>query len=231
MECIIGRDGATSKLCVNISGKSLLIGASGSVPQTVSRQHCRLTIDDDSGKITIKNLKPQNITYVDGIAAESKAISESDQVDLGVDRYKLPLAEVLAEMRKAMPKVADIRPLKKVWDDYEAETNRLAVAERRFNAMRGVTGLVTMVAIVCAMTLGHNPLYYILYGVAIVLTVAFTVKSYIDATKIPEKRKKLNEDLRHKYVCPNCGKYFSGMTYDDLAYYDECPWCKAKFKK
>lgn len=231
MECIIGRDGATSKLSVTFNDQTLQIGAPGSVPQTVSRQHCQLTIDDDSGKMTIKNLKPQNITYVDGIAAESKAITESDVVALGVDRYKLPLAEVLAEVKKAMPKVADIRPLKKVWDDYEAETNRLAVAERRFNAMRGVTGLVTMVAIVCAMTLGHNPLYYILYGVAIVLTVAFTVKAYIDATKIPEKRKKLADELRHKYVCPVCGKYFHSMTYDDLSYYDACPWCKAKFKK
>ena len=229
MEYILGRDANTTQLDIISEKQTFRLGLPGSVPMTVSRRHCLLTIDD-SGRMSIKNLKPQNVTYVNDHAVESKSISPSDTITLGASKYRLNLSEVLATIKKVEPKVVDIRPLRQVWNDYKAESMEMTVAERRFNALRGVTGLVTMIAIVCAMTLGHNPIYFLLYGTAIVLTLAFTIKAYVNSSKVPEQREELTHKLHRNYVCPNCGRYFN-MDYDTLTQYNACPYCKAKFRK
>ena len=46
MQIIIGRDAKTSQLNVIIGQQTLRLGAPGSVPQTVSRQHCRITVTE-----------------------------------------------------------------------------------------------------------------------------------------------------------------------------------------
>ena len=131
---------------------------------------------------------------------------------------------------RIIPKTADIRPLKKVWENYEEESLKQVIAERRFNALRGATGIVTMIAIVLAMFLGHNIYYLAAYSFAIFLVLAFTIKAYRDSTRNPLQKKKMASDFRKQYVCPNCGHHFT-MNYDELSVYDSCPWCKAKFIK
>lgn len=229
MEYIIGRDQATSQLKISAGQQSARLGAPGSVPMTVSRQHCAITTDGH-GHYAIRNLKPQNVTYVNGLAVESKHVGKSDSVALGPERYLVDMKSVFAFIDKVEPKYVDIRHLRQVWDDYKKQGLEMTVAERRFNALRSATGLVTMVAIVLALTVGHSPLYFALYGLAIVLTAGFAIKAYINSTKIPQQREELNDWFRHEYVCPNCGRHFN-MNYEDLAQYDACPWCKAKFKK
>lgn len=71
MEFIIGRDPQTSQLKVACGQQSIRLGNPGDVPMTVSRQHCLLTVDNDH--YTIKNLKPQNVTFVNGMAIAQKA--------------------------------------------------------------------------------------------------------------------------------------------------------------
>lgn len=72
-ELILGRESGASRLHIVMNGKDCVYGAAGSVPRTVSRQHCKLTVEDD-GSYTLVNLKPENKTYVNGLAIASKRI-------------------------------------------------------------------------------------------------------------------------------------------------------------
>lgn len=227
MEIIIGRDEETSRLSVVIEQKKQLVGTAGSVPKSVSRQHCRIAINAD-GTYEIKNLKAQNVTYVNDVAIETKRTTEKDVVELGADRYLLDWALV----RQFKPIVADIRPLKKVWDDYNKETLSLTVKQNKFNSLRTGTGIITMVAIASGFIIGREEsgmLYTILYSVAILLSLTFFVKSYIDASKLPKERQELTRRFQKDYTCPHCKRYLS-QPYDQLALFDKCPYCRAAFR-
>ena len=79
MEIILGRDPATKRLKAVIGQQPFLGGDPGSVPQSVSRQHCSLTRQGD-GKYLLKNLKVENTTYVNGAPYEKKVVTENDRI-------------------------------------------------------------------------------------------------------------------------------------------------------
>lgn len=81
MELIIGRDASTSQLRITMGQQSKTFGVAGSVPMTVSRQHCSLTINPD-GSYRITNLKPQNVTFVNEVEIMAKTIMEKDKMEL-----------------------------------------------------------------------------------------------------------------------------------------------------
>lgn len=225
----IGRDAKTSQLSITAGQQLARIGQAGSVPQTVSRQHCSLTVDAD-GTMKLRNLKPENTTYVNGVAVEQKTIKPSDTVQLGPDRYQVDMKTLVALLDKLTPKTADIRPLKQLYSQYEHDVMQLEIAERKFNSLRGATGLITMAAILLSFTLGHGPVYMILYITAILVSAAFTVKAYRNSSNMPKRKKELQDRFKDKYRCPNCGHHYS-MNYNELVMYDACPFCKAKLIK
>ena len=228
MEYIIGRDPQTSQLKVVCGQQSIRLGNPGDVPMTVSRQHCLLTVDN--GHYTIKNLKPQNFTFVNSVPIAQKSVKKSDSVTLGSEKYHIDLAAILKAIKQVAPKTGDIRPLQALWEEHEQHSLDQVIAERRFNALRSATGLITMTAIILALTVGRNVWYILLYCVAVFASLFFTIKAYRDSTNVPTKRKEQEKEFRSKYVCPNCGHHFS-MPYDELSQYDACPYCMAKFIK
>ena len=88
MEIIIGRDEETSKLSVAIGQQRGVVGKQSSVPKSVSRQHCSITINANN-TFELKNLKAQNVTYVNGIPIERKRVTENDVIELGEDHFLL----------------------------------------------------------------------------------------------------------------------------------------------
>lgn len=226
MEIIIGRDQQTRQLCIVKDGNSKLYGQPGSVPMDVSRHHISLQPAGD-GKWKIKNLNEKNVTFVNGIAVESKTISESDKVELGNSHYLFQWS-ALSE-----PKVEtiDIRPLKAIWKEYDEQKFDSQIAERKFNAARSATGIITMLAIACSIILGHGPIYILLYAVAIGISVAFTYQAYKKSTEIPQHQRELTKQFQQRYVCPKCGHFMGFQDYDILAQNDACPYCKTKYKK
>lgn len=229
MQYIIGRDANTSQLNI-ISGQQILkLGLPGSVPMSVSRHHCMLDIDEN-GQMSIKNLKAQNATYVNGHPVESKNIKVSDVITLGTGKYPLNLSEVLASVKKTIPKIVDIRPLKKVWNEYYNVQLHTKIKQGKFVALSSGTGLITMAAVVLSFMgvgLGVRIACYLMAAFLVLLTI---VVKWRNATKLPLEQEKLKQWLRENYVCPNCGHSFN-MDYDSLSQYDACPYCKAKFKK
>lgn len=222
MEIIIGRDANEGKLLLTADGKDGLYGQTGSVPQSVGSKHCLLSITND--KIRIKNLDVNNYTYVNDQSIESKAIAKGDCIELGADKYLLDWKAVLS----LMP--ADIRTLKDVWDSYENQNINLQIKERRFNTLRSATGLITMIAIALGVIMGgKNNWYLAIYALAIITSIVFFIKAYLDSARMPKIRQELSRKFQQEYVCPHCGHFLGNQSYDILAQNDYCPYCKTKF--
>lgn len=226
MEIIIGRDQQTRQLSIVKDGVTKHYGQPGSVPMDVSRHHLSLQPIGE-GKWKIKNLNEQNVTFVNGIAIESKNISENDKVELGNSHYLLNW-EALSESKE---ETVDIRPLKIIWKEYDEKKFDSQIAERKFNAARSATGIITMLAIACSIILGHGPIYIILYALAIGISLAFTYLAYKKSTEVPKQQRELTKRFQQTYVCPKCGHFMGFQDYDILIQSDACPYCKTKYKK
>jgi len=226
MEIIIGRDQQTRQLSIVKDGVTKHYGQPGSVPMDVSRHHLSLQPIDE-GKWKIKNLNEQNVTFVNGIAIESKSISEKDKVELGNSHYLLNW-EALSEPKE---ETVDIRPLKIIWKEYDEKKFDSQIAERKFNAARSATGIITMLAIACSIILGHGPIYIILYALAIGISLAFTYLAYKKSTEVPKQQRELTKRFQQTYICPKCGHFMGFKDYDILVQSDACPYCKTKYKK
>ena len=226
MEIIIGRDQQTRQLCIIKEGNPKLFGQSGSVPMDVSRHHISLQ-PVGAGKWHITNLNERNVTFVNGIAVENMTISESDKVELGNSHYLFQWGSL------SEPKVEtiDIRPLKKTWTEYDDQRLELQIAERKFNAARSATGIITMLAIACSFILGHGPIYLLLYVLAIIISLVYTYQAYQKSSEVPRQQKEMNKSFQRRYVCPKCGHFMGFQDYDILAQNDACPYCKKKYKK
>lgn len=226
MEIIIGRDQQTRQLSIVKDGVTKHYGQPGSVPMNVSRHHLSLQPIDE-GKWKIKNLNEQNVTFVNGIAIESKNISVNDKVELGNSHYLLNW-EALSEPKE---ETVDIRPLKIIWKEYDEKKFDSQIAERKFNAARSATGIITMLAIACSIILGHGPIYIILYALAIGISLAFTCLAYKKSTEVPKQQRELTKRFQQTYICPKCGHFMGFQDYDILVQSDDCPYCKTKYKK
>ena len=226
MEIIIGRDQQTRQLDVVKDGVLKLYGQPGSVPMDVSRHHISIQ-PAGVGKWQIKNLNERNVTFVNGIAVESKTVTENDKIELGNSHYLLNW-DALSEPKE---ETVDIRPLKKIWNDYDEQRLEIQIAERKFNAARSATGIITMVAIACSLILGHGPVYLILYALAIGISVAFTYQAYQKSSDVPRRQHEMNKDFQKRYTCPKCGHFMGFTDYDILTQSDACPYCKTKYQK
>lgn len=240
MEIIIGRDQQTRQLCIIKDGNTKLFGQPGSVPMDVSRHHISLQ-PTGSGKWQIKNLNERNVTFVNGIAVESKTISETDKVELGNSHYLFSWAA----LQEPKEETIDIRPLKVVWDNYqqtndqvEIRKQRLALKKQKQNILRGLTGVFVPLAIVLSIYAGgrENPLFIVLYSLPVIITFVMAIIQYNEIKRDEEMSVKDKEDkrereikFRREYSCPKCKKYLN-MPYDVLERYDSCPYCRVKFK-
>lgn len=224
MSILVGRDGGSHRLMLTVNGQPMAIGQKSDVPDSVLQAHCM--IEAAGTTVRIRNLDVNNDTFVNGQAVETKLITPNDRIALGKDRY--PLDWTL--LRKVLPPVADIRPLREVWDRYNQQRVELQIAERRFNSLRSATGLITMAAIALSVMTGRQSLWYVvLYALAILASLAFTVKAYRDASKVPQKQQDLNQRFQNEYVCPHCHRFLGNQSYAILEQNGTCSYCKAKF--
>lgn len=227
-EITFGRDEETQKLFVSYLGETKMIDSYQHVPQSVSRHHCVLRIQDD-GTMTLENLNSDNFTFVNHVAIEKKTIVPIDLIELGRDCFVVDVKTIITNL----PPTADISHLEKVWKEYDESLFELTVRERRFNAYRNGIGIFTMAALVLGVLFGrqsNNYIYIGMYVIAIVLSLIFFAISLREASKIPQKRKDITNRFQEQYVCPQCGRNLGGLgKYELLRQNDNCPYCKVKF--
>lgn len=222
MDIIIGRNTKDGSWLLTVDGKGQTVSSQEHVPASIGGQHCRLTAS--KGQLRLRNLDVNNYTFVNGQSIESKAVTTADRIELGADRY--PLSWEL--LKPLLP--CDITPLRAVWDEYERQNLELQIKERKFNALRSATGLITMVAIVLSLANGgRSRWYFVLYGIAILTSLVFFIKAYRDSSKLPQRRQELARHFQRRYVCPNCGHYMGSQPYEILLQNGCCPYCKKQF--
>ena len=232
MEIIIGRNPETNQLKITIGKQSKLSGTPNSVPNTVSRTHFSLT-SAPKGAFVLKNLNPANETFVNGVSVESKQVTREDRIELGANHYQFDWG-FIAEVS---PVTVDIRPLKKVWENHHKEKLDIQIQQSRFNAIKSLTGLLTMGAMAAAFLnpgseSGSSLRLYLYIGAAVFTAVAFVI-SFVNASKIPQKQDQLDKKFRQRYICPNpqCHHFMGNQPYDVLAQGNSCPYCKAQYSE
>lgn len=242
MEIIIGREEGARRLHCITDGREFNIGQAGSVPTSVSRKHCRLTISGEN--ITIENLREQNITYVDGNQIFSKGITPSSKVQLGNERYTLPLQHILQlatgksvgitpqpNNSPATAPTFSLKPLRNVWDQYDSR--KLAIQETAAKSanLSRLQGILSM----CGMCIGFVPgidqtLRIVIIVAALFVAIYFFFKG-MSNDSIQKQLRDLDEEYSQKYKCPNpsCGKPFGTIPYRQIEYNKQCLACGCKY--
>lgn len=233
MEIIIGREEGARRLHCIAGGRDFNLGVAGSVPTSVSRKHCKLVINGD--RMSIENLKDLNVTFVDGNQVFSKVITANSHVQLGNEKYNLPLKEIIglvAPKKTAKPSKPEkevptfsLAPLEAVWNEYDRLKLELQQGnENRAKKQQKKMGL-RMAASAAAIVI--NPIIgFIANGV---MGASMMASSNNESNAV--LLRKLDEELDNTYKCPNpeCGRPFGPIPYRRLKYKPKCPSCGCKY--
>ncbi len=223
----VGRDPETRRLKL-VSGKStMFIGEPKSVPQSVSKDHLSLTIDDN-GQITVSNLNPDNVTYVRGKSIMRSTINNDDVIEMGFQRYKITAQSIIQHFVKEK---VDISHLEKVWDGFRNEQLAQQKKSQRIVLLRTISSLLTTCAIFCGIVFvdSKNSTRLYLYAVIVIIGLFLTVWSFIHSNA-PSKNEQIKERFMDEYSCPKCGLPFGNVAFKYLKKKGKCPHCGVQFK-
>ncbi len=258
---LIGREPGKGRLCITIAGKQAYMGHDGCVPNSVSRclaetgkAHAKISIDS-SGNVSVTNMKMQNETFVNGVPVMTKRITPADKVELGSDKFSVPVKKVIDVCLKMMPasgcvvntpksgssqqpqgqpvqptqKIFSVRHLKYIWEDYKRYKDRIRKEQKKVTLVRTGCSLFTMLSMPCISLIG--PIGFIFTGIGIIGALYGFLGMKNDNSA--EQLEKLNEDFQMRYVCPNhdCGRFLGNFSYRVMLnnYRHQCPYCKSKF--
>ena len=243
MELIIGRESGNSRLQISSdNGNVKYLGNIGSVPKTVSRQHCKLVYQDTSD-LLIVNLKPENKTLVNGVAVMQKHITLNDRVELGKDNYLLDLSAIvnasssqpISTHNSQQPsQTYSLAHLETVWDNYNKAKLNTQIKQAKENAFSSVSGLFSMAAIIAGFIPDiPNVVRILIYIVAFSLAGYFLYSRVRKASYYPKYFQKLDEDFHKEYVCPNptCHRFLGYQPFDDLRKTKKCFSCGCEYSK
>lgn len=239
---LVGRDPKTCKLMISVFEndeviKTGVIGPANSVPNSVSRciptedkAHCSIVVDQ-TGNMTLKNLKQQNITYVDDVAIASKAITTQSNVALGKDKFVVKVSDILngaAKMIGAKPVMSpelaySIDHLEKIWEDYQKSIKKANVKNR---IPLVFTMSVSLISILSSIFSWPKEVTYISLAIVVtgILYLSYSMFCASDGTF------KIKREFEKKYVCPKCGYSLGYQSYTVLTINKQCSHCKCKFK-
>ncbi len=263
---LIGKEPGAGRLVIAIEGgKVAAVGSPGSVPASVSRckaaegkAHARLSIDN-LGEIRVTNLKPENFTFVNGAEIVTKRVAQDSVIELGTDRFKVPVSLILKSARNLVdpdsaggtsqptagtgPTAAvnsgakmekkvetfNISHLEGVWKSYKESLRRMQEKQKKINLIRSGCGIFTMCAMPCIFFIGEWG--YALTAIGVIGNIYSFVGMKNDNTA--EDREYYMEWLQDNYVCPNpaCNKFLGNLSYKLLKkqHSMHCPYCKCNF--
>lgn len=228
MEIIIGREEGARRLHCIAGGREFNLGIAGSVPTSVSRKHCKLIINGD--RLAIENLKDLNVTFVDGNQVFSKVITANSHIQLGNEKYNLPLKEIIglvAPKKTTKPSkpekdapIFSLAPLEAVWNEYDSLKVELQQEnENRAKKQRKKMGI--------RMTLSGIPIIGPITNAIMGATMMSSSNNESNAVLL----RKLDEELDNTYKCPNpvYGRPFGPIPYRRLKFTRKCPNCGCEY--
>lgn len=226
MKIIIGRDPETCKLHIDRNGISSICGNASKIPMDVSRQHLELELLGDK-KWKIHNLNDRNVTYVNGISIESKIVSEDDKIYLGNSHYLLNWKDLYEPDDGRV----DIRPLEKVWETFNQQNVKIKKRQKTIGLLASIPMGFTMLGGLVSGIASDDirPIAYFFTFVALAIMIYGFYKRFTDDSI--EEQEDIKKQFQRNYICPQCGHFMGYQDYELLIQADECPYCKAKFKK
>lgn len=238
MEIIIGREEGARRLHCIVGGREFYVGQAGSVPLSVSRRHCRITVNGSS--INIENIKAQNVTYVDGNQIFSKGITPTSRVQLGEERYLVPLQQIL-QLAGALtvnggdgqkePPTFSLKPMKAVWEEYDNRRMEIQNKAAKTANKQRLQGIFSMLGMCIGFISGIDPaIRIVIIVVALSIGIYFFVKGSIGTT-VQQQLRDLDEEYAKKYKCPNpaCGNPFGPTPYWNIEHKKQCFTCGCKY--
>lgn len=229
MEFIIGRKDDTCQLSITQGREVKVWDEKDSVSKDVSRKHVSLTLQPDGETFILKNLNPDNETFVNGVSVMKRKVTMKDCIELGESHYLFDWNSI----KEALPTVVDIRPLKGIWDNYEQTRLQMQLNEQKKNNLRNVGSILSMLGIMIMAIPGIGSIVrYGCTGIAIIIGVVFFVLGTKTDKSLTMKLHKLDKGFQRKYVCPNpkCQHFIGNKSYELLSQDKNCPYCKAIYK-
>lgn len=240
MEILIGREDGTDHLLMVVDGKAYRDSAK-TLPNTVSRvkpkehtAHCKVTIGDD-GKMTVTNMNPNNVTYVDGKTVDhTMSIGERSIIAMGDDLYRLSITN-LFKLVKYTPPVS-IKHLKKVWILYDKGLLNLQLEQQKKQRQQRLQGILSQLGMLCVVipsVIPQVPIPAVVRAVLIVGALGMSIYLFMKDSRPDEssviKKRELDEQLREDFVCPKCGNFLGNQPFDSVMAKGACPYCKARW--
>lgn len=238
IEAIIGRESEQRRLLVKVGQATYTIGTQGSVPNSVSREHCKMTIEvnGETGSVSnvkIQNLKAANQTFVNGFEIDTKYIDTNSTIQLGRDMYLVDLEQVLNYMRKNVKIEYSISHLQTIWEEYDSTRIKLQLDEQKKNNMRNLGGILGGVGVLFMFIPELGNLRWCATALSVIIGVVFFIRGMKTDSSLTVKLHDLDAEFRKKYVCPNpnCRHFLGMVPFDVLRQNSGCPSCKCTFKK
>ncbi|MDE6548447.1 MAG: FHA domain-containing protein [Muribaculaceae bacterium] len=255
---LLGKEPGQGRLLLAIvGGKTAVIGSPNSVPNSVSRcrvaegvAHAKINVDQN-GNMILTNMKPQNVTYVNGSEIVSKRISQSNTVELGKDRFSVSVPMILETAKKMTvtpipntgpgpkpeqtKKKFNIKHLEAIYNDYHAKVIERQRKQKKLGILASCSMFFTIgggavAAVANKLGMGETAQDY-LWIFPVVGFIVFFISMYmrIKDTSI-EDADATNIEYTKRFVCPNpdCGKFLGNMPYELMKtqYSMQCPIAK-----
>lgn len=232
----VGREANTKRLKL-VSGQSTkVMGDTNSVPNSVSREHAEITVDDYD-RIFVRNINPANQTMVNGMRVMTCEVTRADTLYLGSQGYQVNVGSIVGSFVKEK---VDIRHLETIYVNYKQALLNEQKKNQRVNLWRTLSSTMTTLAIGSGVFLSQteafksgestNYAYPILYGCAIVIMLGITIWTFMHSNSA-EERERLTQKFQDDYVCPKCEIFFGNMPYKQLYKRGKCYNCGVEFKK
>ena len=240
MDILLGREEGARRLHCVVNGKEFNVGQAGCVPLSVSRKHCKITVLGE--KMSIENLREQNITYVDGVQIFTKSITPTSNIQLGNEKFTVPLQQILGMIMDKPPVSTDaksssqvltysLKPLENIWVEYDRRRLKIQESAAKSANMSRLQGILSM----CGMCIGFIPgmdstIRVVIIVAALGIAIYFFVQGMSNET-VQKQLHDLDEEFAHKYKCPNpvCGKPFGSIPYRQIEYNKQCLACGCKY--
>lgn len=230
MDFIIGREESTMggggrlKIRSVQTKREYYVGHVGSVPYTVSHEHCLLSVNPQTGETNLKNMNLKNSTWVNKVEILTQRVKPEDKIALGCEKFPISLNEILATIGEEIPTTYDISHLEKVWQQYHDKKMELQIRERRNSNMRSITAVLSPIAMVCAFVPvpgvqdAANTIRMVLFIIMGVLAFGFFIYGQKNASGYLRKLDDLEKQFHKDYVCPNpsCQRFMGAIPYEDL---------------
>ncbi len=236
---LIGKEPGQGRLLVSVDGKSAVIGSVDSVPGSVSRckvdegtAHANITVDGN-GNMVLTNLKPQNVTYVNGSEIASKRVHLSNSIELGKDHYNINLPVVMETARKlasiksggntpnnnhsgqrmgggseTSPKRFNIRHLEAIYNDYHSKTLERQKKQKQLGILASCSMFFTIgggavAAVANKLGMGETAQDF-LWILPVIGFIVFFISMYMRIKDTSiEDADATNLEYTRRFVCPN----------------------------